>query len=58
MLIPLKEISFKLVIEAISGHQIIPFNSNDKKDKVLLEKLCEVATLAGKNIDKKGIKQL
>lgn len=57
MIKPLKGIPFKLVIEALSGHKIIPFNSAEDKDKKVLEILIEAVTIAGGKINKKGIKR-
>jgi hypothetical protein len=57
MIRPLKKVPFKLVIETLSGHKIIPFDSQDQKDKIVLEKLIEVAITAGKKINKTGIKR-
>jgi len=55
MLKPLKNIPFKLVIESISGHTIIPFDWQDKHDKELLEGLKKAAALAGKRVNEKPI---
>lgn len=57
MIKPLKGIPFKLVIEALSGYKIIPFNKENEKDKKVLRKLIEVAINSGKKINKKGIKR-
>jgi len=40
MLHPLKDVPMKLVIEALSGHEIIPFDPKNKEDKEILEVLC------------------
>jgi hypothetical protein len=46
---PIKYIPFNIVIKALSGYSIIPFNKDDVKDIELLEKL----TIAiGKTIKK------
>ena len=58
MLKPLKGLSFNVIIEGLSGHKIVPFNPNDKKDKALLEKLKKVAIQTGKEINKIGIKKM
>jgi len=58
MLKPLKGLSFKLIIEGLSGNKIILFNPNDKKNKELLEKLKKIATQTGKEINKIGIKTM
>jgi hypothetical protein len=55
MLTPLKKIPFNLVIEGLSGYKIIPFDKKDKKDVVLLEKIIQVANLAGNQLNKTGI---
>lgn len=57
MIRPLRGIPFKLVIEALSGHKIVPFDENNKMDKIVLEKLIGVAIKAGKEINKRGIKR-
>lgn len=57
MIKPLKGIPFKLVIEALSGHKIIPFNAKDKKDENVLKTLVRTVIMAGKEINKKGIKR-
>ncbi|MCL2040012.1 MAG: hypothetical protein FWG85_06250 [Bacteroidetes bacterium] len=58
MLKPLKGLSFKLIIEGLSGHKIIPFDKNDEKDIALLEKLKNIAILTGKEINEIGIKKM
>jgi len=55
MLIPLKNIPFNLVIEALTGHKVIPFDSSNKEDKELLEVLKQAIVEAGKEINKQGI---
>ena len=55
MLVPLKGIPLNLVIESIADCKIIPFDENNENDKIILKKLIEVAELAGKEINKKGI---
>jgi|SRR3989344_709633 len=57
MIKPLKGIPFKLVIEALSGYKIIPFDGEDKRDKSILKKLIEVAIKTGREINKWGIKR-
>lgn len=52
---PLQNIPLRLVIRALSGYEIIPFNKNDEKDQILLKKLVKVAQLAAENINKVGI---
>lgn len=55
MLTPLKNIPLNLVIEGIAGHKIIPFDRNDSNDKAVLNNLIEACTIAGKNVNAKGI---
>jgi len=55
LLDPLQNVPFNLVIEAISGYQVIPFNENSSYDKRLLSKLKTVATKAGRKINLNGI---
>jgi len=51
MLTPLKNIPLNLVIEAISGYSITPFDKDNEQDKIVLEKLKGVARTAGTNIN-------
>lgn len=55
MLAPLKNIPLNLVIEAISGYQIIPFDGNDTRDKVVLANLMKACKVAGRNVNAHGI---
>jgi len=55
MLTPLKDIPLSLVIEAISGYKILPFDPTDSKDKTVLDNLIEACNLAGKKVNVKGI---
>ena len=55
MLRPIKDIPFNLVIEAISGCSVIPFDINDKKDKKILDSLIKAVNIAGSEINKEGI---
>ncbi len=57
MLTPLKGVPLKLVIEALSGSTILPFDSKNEHDRVILEKLADVARLAGTRINAVGIKR-
>lgn len=57
MIEPLRNVPFRLVIESLSGHRIIPFNHKDGKDQRLLDLLKEVAKVATKNINKTGIRK-
>ena len=55
MLTPLKDIPFNLVIEALTGKKVIPFDFKNQEDKELLEILKEVAVAGGKEINRYGI---
>lgn len=55
MLIPLKNIPFNLVIEALTGCKVVPFDSSNKDDKELLEVLKQAIIKAGNEINKNGI---
>lgn len=55
MLQPIKNIPFNLVIEAISGVSVLPFNENDDGDKKVLETLVKAVNIAGSEINKVGI---
>jgi hypothetical protein len=57
MLTPLKNVPLKLVIEALSGHTILPFDSKNGHDCAVLDKLTAVASLAGNRINAAGIKR-
>lgn len=57
MLTPLKKIPFNLVIEGLSGYEIIPFNRENSEDKKLLNNLIKVANKAGLEVNKLGIKR-
>jgi len=52
---PLKNIPFKIAMKAVSGCKVIPFNKDDPQDQELLERLIEVAKIATKNANDKGI---
>lgn len=54
MLTPLKDIPLSLVITAISDYEIIAFDKESDKDKLVLEKLKQVAAAAGKTINDNG----
>ncbi len=55
MSIPLNDIPFPLVIEAISGHKVLPFDPNDSNDKTLLSKLIDAVIYAGNEMVEKGV---
>lgn len=52
---PLKNLPFPIVIKAISGYSVVPFNQNDKKDKTLLDKLVKALGKATKTANQTGI---
>ena len=54
MLTPLKDIPLSLVIKAISGYKILPFDPTDSNDKTVLDNL-KACNLAGKKVNVKGI---
>lgn len=56
MLTPLKDLPFNVVIEALTGNKVIPFDSNNHEDRELLEILKRVAIVSGKEINKNGIR--
>jgi len=55
MLTPLKNIPFKLVIEALSNHKVLPFNPKDSKDIAVLNTLKTVAQKVAQDVNVKGI---
>lgn len=55
MLQPIKGIPLSLVIESLSGWQVVPFDNNDAQDKKVLETLSAVAGIAGRTINQVGI---
>lgn len=55
MLTPLKDIPFNLVIEAMTGKKVIPFNYGNSEHKKVLSLLEKTAVMAGREINKKGI---
>lgn len=57
MLTPLRGLPLSLVIQALSGHKVIPFNSTDPKDTSLLDKLKIAAKEAALNVNKTGIRR-
>ena len=57
MIQPIKDIPFNLVIEALSGHKVIPFDINNPEHKNVLDVLEEIGTIAGINIKSRGIKR-
>lgn len=55
MLQPLKNIPFNLVIETLTGNEVISFDKENPEHKEVLDLLVEVAKNAGKEINKEGI---
>jgi len=55
MLTPLKNIPFNLVIEAVSGKKVIPFDINNQEHRDVLDLLKQAALTAGTEINKIGI---
>ncbi len=55
MLTPLRDIPFPIVIEGISGHKVLPFNSGDKDDREMLSRLVDAVKFAGDQMFKKGV---
>jgi len=55
MLTPLKDVPFNLVIEALTGKKVVPFDFHNNDDIELLEILKKVAIDAGNAINKNGI---
>lgn len=54
MLKPVKNISFGLVIRAMTGFEVIEFDRNKKEDKNLLKKLSKAAEIAAQEVAKIG----
>jgi hypothetical protein len=52
---PLKNIPFKIVIKAMSGCEVIPFDKDNPDDRQLLTDLIEATKIAAKNANQKGI---
>jgi len=57
MLRPLKGLSLNIVIEGLANKKVIPFEKNDKKDIIVLEKLKKVAENVLTKINTNGIKR-
>lgn len=55
MLIPLKGVSLRDVIESLYGFKVLSFDKSDKKDIVVLGVLKRAADDAAKSVNKKGI---
>jgi hypothetical protein len=52
---PLKNIPFPVAIKAISGHEVLAFNKNNKEDQKLLNCLVKAMNIAIKDAYKTGI---
>ncbi len=57
MLQPLRNVPFNLVVEAITGKRVLPFEHSNSEHKEVLEILKKIAKRVGKEINKKGIKR-
>jgi hypothetical protein len=55
MLTPLKDIPFPLVIKAISGHDVVPFNPSDTEDSQLLDQIEKAVIDAGNQMVLDGV---
>ena len=55
MLTPLKDIPFPLVIKAISGHEVVPFNPSDTDDSQLLNQIEKAVIDAGNRMVLNGV---
>lgn len=55
MLQRIKGIPLSLVIESLSGWEVVPFNTKDNQDRKVLQTLSEVAVIAGSIINQVGI---
>lgn len=52
---PLQDVPFPVVVKAISGHEVIPFDAQQTEDQELLAWLFYAAELAGTRVREKGI---
>jgi len=52
---PLKNISFKIAIKAMSGCNVIPFDKDNPQDQQLLKDLIEATKIGAKNANQRGI---
>jgi hypothetical protein len=57
MLMPLRDIPFNLVIEAISGKSVLPFEKDNPKDIQLLNELINVSFETCNNVNIRGIRR-
>jgi hypothetical protein len=57
MLQPVRGIPFNLVIEALSNYKVVPFDPDSKEDSLLLDILKAVATEAGQEVNRAGIRR-
>lgn len=54
MLKPIRNIPFGVVIRAMTGFEVIPFDKTDKNDKLLLKNLSKATKIAAQEVVKKG----
>lgn len=52
---PIAGIPFHLAIKALYGHEVIPLNLKDEHDRKLIDDLSNIAQIAGKKANEKGI---
>ena len=57
MLIPLREVPLRLVIEGLCGYSVVPFDKEDYKDMAVLFNLSKIADMVGNEVNKSGIKR-
>jgi len=55
MLTPLKDIPFPIVIKAISGQEVVPFNKSDTEDAQLLNEIIKAVINAGRQMVLDGV---
>ncbi len=55
MLKPLKNLPLTIVIEGLSGNNVIPYNGRSSRDRRVLDKLKKCADIVLKEVNKKGI---
>ncbi len=55
MLEPIKNIPFKLVINTLTGKNVVSVNASNKVDRVLIDDLINVADYVGLQLNKQGI---
>lgn len=57
MLTPLRNLPLAVVVQAISGHRVIPFDAANPQDRELLELLKNAASDAGQSVNRTGIRR-